>query len=122
VIDDIADWDAAYVLGALSPDDRRSYETFLTENPGHAAAVAELAELPGILATLGCDEALALIGVDGDCSAGAARWQRSKRGMLVAGFAVVAVVAVGAGAIGTVDRWRRGTPCPQAASTPSTLR
>jgi hypothetical protein len=114
VIDDIADWDAAYVLGALSRDDRRCYETFLTRNPGRAAALTELAGLPGILNTLDCDEALALIDNAGDdtadiaalgmmqslASAAARQRQRSRRRVLVAGLAAAAVVAVGAGAIG----------------------
>ena len=49
MIDDIADWDAAYVLGALSRDDRHRYEAYLAENPDRAAALTELAGLPGIL-------------------------------------------------------------------------
>jgi anti-sigma factor RsiW len=62
LIDDIADWDAAYVLGSLSRDDRRLYEAYLAENPGRAAGLTELAGLPGILNLLDCDEALALAG------------------------------------------------------------
>ena len=60
MIDDIADWDAAYVLGALSRDDRHVYEAYLAENPDRAAGLTELAGLPGILNLLSCDEALAL--------------------------------------------------------------
>lgn len=37
MIDDVADWDAAYVLGALSRDDRHLYEVYLAENPYRAA-------------------------------------------------------------------------------------
>src|SRR4029079_802316 len=66
VIDDIADWDDAYVLGALSRDDRHLYETYLPANPDRAAALTELAGLPGILNMLSCDEALALIEKAGD--------------------------------------------------------
>jgi len=33
--DDLAEWDAAYVLGALSLEDRRSYESYLAANPAH---------------------------------------------------------------------------------------
>ena len=33
MIDDIAEWDAAYVLGALSRDDRHVFEVYLAANP-----------------------------------------------------------------------------------------
>lgn len=44
------EWDGAYVLGALTPDERREYETHLAECPDCARAVTELAVLPGLLA------------------------------------------------------------------------
>ena len=59
--DDIAEWDAAYVLGALSRQDRRIYEAFLAANPERTAALDELAGLLGRLNVLSRDEALALI-------------------------------------------------------------
>ncbi len=59
--DPFHDWDAAYVLGQLGPDDRRAYEQHLTSCASCSAAVAELAGMPGILATLTKDEALALL-------------------------------------------------------------
>jgi len=61
VIDDIAEWDAAYLLGALSRDDRHLYQIYLTENPARAAELTELAGLPGILNVLSRGEGLALI-------------------------------------------------------------
>lgn len=45
-------FDAAYVLGALSPTDRQQFEDHLTECPDCAAAVRELAGMPGLLATV----------------------------------------------------------------------
>jgi hypothetical protein len=54
------DWDAAYVLGALSPDDRRTYELHLATCAGCTAAVAELAGIPGLLGKLTADDAVAL--------------------------------------------------------------
>jgi len=45
-----AEWDAAYVLGALAPVDRRAYEDHLAGCGRCRAAVAELAPLPGLLA------------------------------------------------------------------------
>jgi putative zinc finger protein len=44
--------DAAYVLGALSREDRIAYETHLQDCPRCSAAVAELAGLPGLLGRL----------------------------------------------------------------------
>ena len=48
--DRFATWDAAYVLGALSPVERREYEEHLAGCPACQAAVSELAGLPGLLA------------------------------------------------------------------------
>lgn len=54
------DWDAAYVLGALSSDDRRAFERHLQTCAECAAAVAELAGLPGILSKLPVSDAVGL--------------------------------------------------------------
>ena len=43
-------WDAAYVLGALSPSDRRAYEEHLPSCAACTAALAEVAGVPGMLA------------------------------------------------------------------------
>lgn len=58
--DRFAEWDAAYVLGALSPSDRRAYERHLAECAACRAAVAELAGMPGLLGTLSAAHAEAL--------------------------------------------------------------
>ena len=123
MIDDIAEWDAAYVLGALSRQDRHTYEVYLAANPECAAALTELAGLPGILNVLSCDEAIALTEQAGDGSAevtavdlmpslavaAAKRQQRSRRSMLAAGFAAAAAVAIGAGALGATTFPQSGT-------------
>ncbi|PKQ25182.1 MAG: hypothetical protein CVT64_11255 [Actinobacteria bacterium HGW-Actinobacteria-4] len=44
-----ADWDAAYVLGSLTPDDRAAYESHLDACARCQDAVAELAPMPGLL-------------------------------------------------------------------------
>lgn len=59
--DAFRDWDAAYVLGALGPDERRDYETHLEGCESCAAAVAELAGLPGLLSRVAPGEASALL-------------------------------------------------------------
>jgi hypothetical protein len=45
-----AEWDASYVLGALTPQDRRDYEAHLEQCDTCRAAIAELAPMPGLLA------------------------------------------------------------------------
>ncbi|MFB7249505.1 zf-HC2 domain-containing protein [Microbacterium sp. NPDC056234] len=45
-----AEWDAAYVLGALSPGDRAAYEAHASECAVCRAALVDLSPLPGLLA------------------------------------------------------------------------
>lgn len=58
---DFREWDAAYLLGALSPSDRTRFEEHLAHNPSRAADVAELAGLPGLLRNLTVEEAIQLL-------------------------------------------------------------
>ncbi|OBB71619.1 anti-sigma factor [Mycobacterium sp. 852014-52144_SCH5372336] len=109
---DLAEWDAAYVLGALSPQDRRAYEDYLAANPARAAEVAGLAEMPAMLAALSREEAAALIDADEGSAveqsadvaslaqAAAKRQRRSRRTMLAATVAVAAALAVLGGFVG----------------------
>ncbi|WP_136707890.1 zf-HC2 domain-containing protein [Agromyces sp. H66] len=60
-----ADWDSAYVLGALSPAERREYEGHLETCERCRRAVEELAPMPGLLARLTPARAEALLD-DGD--------------------------------------------------------
>lgn len=48
--DPFATFDAAYVLGALSDEDRQAFEAHLRECDACAAAVHEMSDLPGMLA------------------------------------------------------------------------
>ncbi|MCU1526597.1 MAG: hypothetical protein JWP75_360, partial [Frondihabitans sp.] len=50
--DRFADWDAAYVLGSLSPAERRDYEDHLATCYDCSRSVAEFAAMPGLLAAL----------------------------------------------------------------------
>jgi anti-sigma factor RsiW len=59
--EEFSTWDAAYVLGALSPAERRAYEEHLRECERCAEALTELAGLPGILSRVPREDALALI-------------------------------------------------------------
>ncbi|MGB6207895.1 anti-sigma factor family protein [Mycobacterium sp.] len=50
-----ATWDAAYVLGSLSPADRRDFEAHLSGCPSCSQAVAELSGMPALLSKLDSD-------------------------------------------------------------------
>jgi len=116
--DPYREWDAAYVLGALSPADRRDYEEHLADCDACRAAVAELAGMPGLLASVPAEHALATAprdtvadtvaggGDDGDLAdvvplaalAGAVRRSRRRRRSLAAVAASALLVGgVGAG-------------------------
>lgn len=53
-------WDAAYVLGALSPSDRSRYEAHLGTCSSCREAVSELSGMPALLAKLDRDEVAAI--------------------------------------------------------------
>jgi hypothetical protein len=55
-VDPYAEWDAAYVLGALSPLERLEFERHLVTCDECAAGVAELAGMPGLLAKVSAAE------------------------------------------------------------------
>jgi anti-sigma factor RsiW len=130
-MDRFRDWDSAYVLGMLSPDDRRAFERHLATCAACTSAVAELAGLPGILGMLTASEAVALDAVpdDGHLRAGvhepdlvqrlaasAHRRQRGTRarvlGLLAAVALVFAVSGVLAGTLGAPS-------APRAAPVPT---
>lgn len=54
--DEFATYDAAYVLGALSPAERHAFEEHLSRCSSCAESVAELAGMPGLLARVPLDE------------------------------------------------------------------
>ncbi|HEY5223465.1 MAG TPA: zf-HC2 domain-containing protein [Microbacteriaceae bacterium] len=62
--DPYEEWDAAYLLGALSPTERLEFEAHLSGCARCADAVADLAGLPGLLSALDDDEALAMLEAD----------------------------------------------------------
>jgi hypothetical protein len=109
--DPFQDWDAAYVLGMLAADDRRAFEQHLTRCAACSAAVAELAGMPGILATLSPAEAVSLSGdpehdrdPDGDPDlvtrlAVAARRHRRRNRLATAGAGIAAAAVLLGGGI-----------------------
>jgi hypothetical protein len=56
-----SDWDAAYVLGSLSPADRRAFEAHLEGCERCRESVAELSGLPGLLGRLDAERAFDLL-------------------------------------------------------------
>lgn len=133
-------WDAAYVVGALSPEDRREFEQHLAACASCSRSVAELAGLPGLLAAVPAGQALLLCEVDvesavatgGDLPGGpdvpgladaglrrllkTARRERNRARALMAGV-VVAVAAAAATVALLLPGWV-GSPAvePQATS------
>jgi hypothetical protein len=111
--DDVAEWDAAYVLGALNLEDRRTFENYLAANPERNAELDEIAAMPDILSVLSRDEALALTDIvdspaevpRGDnvaslAYAAAARQRRSRRTGLAVFVAAAATLAIIGGVVG----------------------
>ena len=108
-VDPYREWDAAYVLGALSPQDRRDYEQHLATCPTCRDAVSELAGMPGLLGLLSSEEAEAAeppvpAVVDLPTVARAARRRRTRtRLLMLAASAALVVAGVGAGVALTSD-------------------
>ena len=125
--DDLAEWDAAYVLGALSLEDRRTYEGYLAANPARATELTELAGMPGILNALSRDEAVALTDLAGAplsesrpdnvaslAHAAAKRRQRSRRTWLAAAVASAAALLIAGAVVGA-------TVFPQSSAPTQTV-
>ena len=103
-------WDAAYVLGALSPVERREYEEHLASCPTCRAAISELAGLPGLLAQVAPEDAEVLAAVPSEPAADsppasllpkmiirARNRRRRTLGAIVAAAAALLVILVGIG-------------------------
>ncbi|MEV6237646.1 zf-HC2 domain-containing protein [Lentzea sp. NPDC051838] len=56
--DPFREWDVAYLMGSLSPEDRRAYERHLEVCPPCEHAVRQLAGMTGILSRVPKDWAL----------------------------------------------------------------
>ena len=111
--DDVGEWDAAYVLGALDSEDRRTYENYLAANPERSAELTELTPMPDILNVLSPEEALALTDLAGGppaddrhdnvaslAQAAADRQRRSRRAGLAVVVAAAAALAIVGGVVG----------------------
>jgi anti-sigma factor RsiW len=117
---------APYVLGALSPDERRAFEEHLKGCPYCTAEVRDLGELPGLLAQLPADDP-ALTLTDEQLEppdtllpallrdVGAKRRQRRWRVTLAAGLAAACVAGLGA----AVALQGGTTPPPAGSAAPA---
>ena len=113
-VDQYRDWDAAYVLGSLSPQERHEFELHLADCPDCSAAVAELAGIPGILAALPAAEAFPLATPSGTALPGtvlpgfAAKVRRRR----LRNTALAAALAVGSAAAATGITLAVASPTP----------
>lgn len=127
---DLAEWDAAYILGALSLDERRTYEGYLAANPARAAELTELAGMPGILNALSREEAVALTDMAGAApvdtgdnvvslaQAAAKRQRKSRRNFLAAAVASAAALLIAGGVVGATVIPRSPAPVEAVALQP----
>ena len=122
--DEFALYDAAYVLGALSPAERREFETHLKVCATCASSVGKLAGLPGLMSRVSVEqltaEAEPLPATLLPSLARAVRRQRQRRRLAVGATAAAAacLIAVGAVAVTRLDSPAR-PPVATPASTPS---
>lgn len=128
--DPYADWDAAYVLGALSSAERRAYEEHVDDCARCATAVAELGMLPGLLRLVPDEDGTALLRAEPEPGPGPppAALPRRRRGRVLAVAALIVAVLL-AGGIGAAvvrsgrDDVPRGTVALTLAGVaPSPLR
>ncbi|MET7283605.1 zf-HC2 domain-containing protein [Kribbella sp. NPDC005582] len=102
--DKYREWDAAYLLGALSASERREYEKHLTNCDECSAAVASVTPVLAALSALPSDQAMTAVSISTpNVLPGLARKvaeDRRRRRFRVAGLvAAVAAVSIGIGAV-----------------------
>jgi hypothetical protein len=125
-------WDGSYVLGSLSPAERREFEAHLDNCELCSRAVRDLAGLPGLLGRIGSEvfEESAPEPLPETLMprlSRAVRRRQQRRTWLTAGVAAAAAVAVTAGGVFALDRPSTSptavTPSPsvvQSSSLPMT--
>ena len=123
--DEFVLYDAPYVLGALSPADRREFEDHLKVCDACTGAVAELAGLPGLMSRVSIDQLTAAAEPVPQMLlpslARAVRRERRTRRLLVgaAGAAAACLIGVGAVAITSPDSPTREPATSSATSSAS---
>jgi hypothetical protein len=120
---DLAHLDAAYVLGALSPEERLAFERHLATCPSCSAAVRDLAGLPGLLAQVSPEvvesprEPEPVPDTLLPNLVREVRRSQHRRRWTVGLAAAAAVVALGAGTVAVVATTGDDGPAPQATPT-----
>ncbi|WP_284745360.1 anti-sigma factor family protein [Amycolatopsis sp. RTGN1] len=117
--DPFATFDAAYVLGALSPEDRQRFEQHLRTCDRCAASVRDMAGLPGLLARVDAPPVVPDVGPPPpDLLPTVLRRVRRGRRIRLAVTSVSAAVAVSACvALAVVASWPPAAPPPSIAMT-----
>lgn len=120
--DEFALYDAVYVLGALSPADRREFEEHLQSCPSCASSVGELAGLPGLMSRVSIEQLTAEPEPVPETLlprlARAVRRERRRRRLVVGAAAAAAACLI---AVGGVSISRTDSPArpPVTSATPS---
>ena len=120
--DEFALYDAAYVLGALSPADRREFEDHLTVCAACASSVSELAGLPGLMSRVSIEQLTAepepLPETLLPSLARAVRRERGRRRLFVGSAAAAAACLIAVGGVAVTRPDGPARP-PVTASTSS---
>ncbi len=122
--DEFALYDAAYVLGALSPAERREFEDHLKGCAACAGSVGELAGLPGLMSTVSFEELTGEVEAPPETLlpslSRAVRRERGRRRLFVGTSAAAAAVliAVGATALSSADSPALPPSAPPASTAP----
>ena len=122
--DEFARYDAAYVLGALSPADRRNFEDHLATCPTCASSVGELAGLPGLMSRVSLDQLIAepepVPGTLLPSLARAVRRERGRRAIVVGASAAAAACLIAVGAVALTRPDSPARPPVTASTQPGT--
>jgi anti-sigma factor RsiW len=117
--DEFAMYDAAYVLGALSPVDRREFEDHLKGCASCAKSVGELAGLPGLMSKVSVEQLTAEVEAPPETLlpslARAVRRERGRRRITVGAAAVAAACLIVVGAMALTET----APPNQPSAAPS---
>jgi Putative zinc-finger len=121
--DEFALYDAAYVLGALSPADRREFETHLKDCAACAGSVGQLAGLPGLMSRVSVEQLTAEAEpLPATLLASLARAVRRERGRRRLAIGATAAAAASLLVVGAVAITRTEAPArPLAASSAAPL-
>jgi anti-sigma factor RsiW len=129
---DYATWDAAYVLGSLSPADRREFEAHLSVCPSCTQAVAEISGMPALLSKLDSDTVAAINEGDHTIEAPpnvlpsllwAVRQRRRRSRLMTWSSGAAAAVLLAIGVFVSIPSFTGHSPTstPPQASVPSAL-